>query len=293
MPRAIWKGALSFGLLHAPISLHPAIQQDEIDFDWLRRDTLQPVGYKRVVKDTGEEVGKDDVIKGVKQSDGSYVVLSDEEIRSANVRATHTIEIVSFIDAKELSFVYFETPYFVAPGEDGEKMYTLLREALIESGKVGIALVVLHNKQHLAALIATPQALYLNILRWATEIKSADGLHIPEEGAKASAVKRKEVDMAVELIEAMTDSWEPAKYRDNFRDDIIALVKKKVAEGKATTVSHEEPQVPEEEAGTTDLIELLKRSLGYTSPAAGKCAGKLVAATHKGNGRAGPSRTTH
>jgi DNA end-binding protein Ku len=267
MARVIWKGALSFGLLHAPVSLYPATQQDEIDFDWLQRDTLEPVGYKRVIKKTGEEVSKEEVVKAVKQDDGSYVVLSDQEIESANVKSTHTVDIVSFVDAKELPFVYFETPYFVAPSEGGEKLYALLREALLETRKVGIALVVLHNKQHLAALIPTPQALYLNTLRWATEIKSPDALHLPHEGLKATAIKQKELAMAVQLIDSMAEEWDPSQYKDTFRDDIMVLVKKKITEGKAKSITTEVPQLPAEEEEEVDLVELLKRSLqGVPAP---------------------------
>lgn len=272
MPRASWKGALSFGLLHAPVALYPATSQDEIDFDWLQKDTLEPVGYKRVIKSTGEEVDKDEVVKAVKQEDGTYVVLSDNEIQSANVQSTHTVDIICFVSANKLPFVYFETPYFVAPAEGAEKMYALLREALLETRKVGIALVVLHNKQHLAALIPTPQAIYLNTLRWATEIKNPNELALPEEGLKAAAVKRKELAMAIELINGMSEEWEPAQFRDTFRDDIMALVQKKADQGKAASIvlPEAEQAVEEDEEEDVDLIDLLKRSLRGIPPAAAR-----------------------
>lgn len=277
MPRALWKGALSFGLLHAPVSLYPATRQDEIDFDWLQRDTMEPVGYKRVVKKTGEEIAKDEVVRAVKQKDGSYVVLSDEEIDAANVKSTHTVDILSFVDAKELPFVYFETPYFVAPAEGGEKLYALLREALLETRKVGIALVVFHHKQHLAAVIPTPQAIYLNTLRWATEVKSPDELPLPEQGVKAAAIKQKELNMAVQLIDSMTEQWDPAQFKDTFREDIMALVQKKAEEGKAKTITTPVPEIIVEETDEVDLVELLKRSLQGTgrAPARRTAAGKL------------------
>ncbi|MGV3742932.1 MAG: Ku protein [Burkholderiaceae bacterium] len=265
MPRVIWKGALSFGLLHAPVSLYPATRQDEIDFDWLQRDTLEPVGYKRVVKKTGKEVDKEDVVRAVKRQDGSYVVLSDEEIEAANVKSTHTVDIMSFVDARELPFVYFETPYFVAPAEGGEKLYTLLREALLESRKVGIALVVLHHKQHLAAVIPTPQAIYLNTLRWATEVNSPDQLPLPEQGVKAGAIKQRELNMAMQLIDSMTERWDPAQFKDTFRDDIMALVKKKAEQGKAKTITAPVPEIIVEESEEVDLLDLLKRSLQGTA----------------------------
>ena len=260
MSRVMWKGAISFGLLHAPVALYPATQQDEIDFDWLQRDTLKPVGYKRVVKDTGKEVDKDDIIKAVKY-EGQYVVLSDDEIKATNVKSTHTIDIVAFTDAADVNFLFFETPYYLAPAKGGEKVYALLREALLQSKRIGVALVVLHNKQHLAALIATPRAIVLNTLRWATEVRGIDELDLPEDGLKAAEVKPKEVTMATQLIESMTEEWDPVQYRDTFRDDIMALVKKKFDEGLAEQVTEVQVEEPEAAAGDVDLAELLRQSL--------------------------------
>jgi DNA end-binding protein Ku len=265
MSRAMWKGAISFGLLHAPVALHPASKQDEIDFDWLQRDTLQPVGYKRVVKETGKEVGKDDIIKGVKYHD-QYVVLSDDEIKSANVRSTHTIDIVSFTPAEQLNFLFFESPYYLAPTKGGEKVYALLREALLKTRKIGIALVVLHNKQHLAALIPTAAALVLHTLRWAVEVKDTGDLDLPEEGLKGAAIKPKELEMAAKLIDSMSEDWNPAQYKDTFRDDVMALVKKKFDEGLAHEIIDVKVEAPEEEDVKTELTELLRRSLEGATP---------------------------
>jgi DNA end-binding protein Ku len=265
MARVMWKGAISFGLLHAPVSLTPASKQDEIDFDWLQRETLKPVGYKRVVKDTGKEVDKDDIIKGVKYKD-QYVVLSDEEIKSANVKSTHTIDIVSFTPAEQLNFLFFETPYYLAPARGGEKVYALLREALLKTRKIAVALVVLHNKQHLAAVIPTPAALVLNTLRWATEVKDTEDLDLPEEGLKAAAIKPKELEMATRLIDSMSEDWNPAEFKDTFRDDVMALVKKKFDEGLAEEITDVKVEAPEEETKETDLTELLRRSLQGATP---------------------------
>jgi DNA end-binding protein Ku len=261
----MWKGAISFGLLHAPVSLHPASKQDEIDFDWLQRGTFKPVGYKRVVKDTGKEVDKDDIVKGVKYKD-EYVVLSDEEIKSANVKSTHTIDIVSFTPAEQLNFLFFESPYYLAPVKGGEKVYALLREALLKTRKIAVALVVLHNKQHLAALIPTPAALVLHTLRWATEVRDTEDLDLPEEGLKAAALKPKELEMATKLIDSMSEDWEPEQFKDTFRDDVMALVKKKYDEGLAHEITDVKIEEPEAETEETDLTELLKRSLQGVSP---------------------------
>jgi DNA end-binding protein Ku len=295
MARVMWKGAISFGLLHAPVSLYPAIQQDEIDFDWLKRDTLQAVGYKRVVKDTGKEVDKDDIIKAVKY-EGQYVVLSDEEIRAANVKSTHSIDIVGFTDAEDVNFLFFETPYYLAPTKGGEKVYALLREALRKSKKIGIALVVLHNKQHLAALIATPEAIVLNTLRWATEVRSTEALDLPGEGLKDVEVKPKELTMATQLIASMTEDWDPTQYHDTFRDDIMAMVKKKYDEGMAeqvTDVKIEEPETTDSEA---DLTELLLQSLQGTanrSRRSGTPKKMPPPAARKTASRSRPSKSVH
>lgn len=260
MARTMWKGAISFGLLHAPVALYPASRQDEVDFDWLRQGTLQPVGYKRVVKETGEEVGKDDIIKGVKY-EGRYVILSDDEIRAANPKSTHTVDILGFTGADEVNFLFYETPYYLAPTKGGEKVYALLREAMIKAQKIAVAQVVLHNKQHLAALIATPRALVLNTLRWATEVRDEEDLDLPEAGLKGADIKPKEVQMATQLIESMTEDWAPAQYRNTFRDDIMALVKKKYDAGQAEEITEVSIEEQEDSNNVVDLTELLRQSL--------------------------------
>jgi DNA end-binding protein Ku len=262
MARTIWNGAISYGLLHAPVALHSATKSDDIDFDWLKRGSLQPVGYKRVVKETGKEVDADDIVKGIKQDDGTYVIFSDEEIKSANVKATHTIDIVAFSEAKDISFLYFETPYFIEPIKGGEKVYALLREALLKTEKIGIAYVVLHNKQHLAALIPTAKAIVLNTLRWDIEVKDGSDLDLPPTGLKAPSISPKELTMATQLIESMTEPWKPSQYKDTFRDDILALAKKKVKEGKAQTITDVKVRAPKvESVSGKDLLALLKQSI--------------------------------
>lgn len=293
MSRVMWKGAVSFGLLHAPVALYPASRQDEVDFDWLRRDTLQPVGYKRVVKETGEEVGKDDIVKAVKY-EGRYVVLSDEEIKAANVKSTHTIDIVAFTDAADVNFLFFETPYYLAPVKGGEKVYALLREALLKAQKIGIALIVMHNKQHLAALIPTAQAIVLNTLRWASEVKDIGDLDLPAEGLKAAEIKPKELTMATQLIESMSESWDPVQYRDTFRDDIMALVKKKFDEGLAEQISEVKLEEPEEGANVIDIADLLRRSLqGATKRPARKGETTKAPPPKTSRPRSRPAKTVH
>jgi DNA end-binding protein Ku len=209
--------------------------------------------------------------------------LSDEEIRAANPKATQSVDILCFADLKEVSFLYLETPYFLAPDKKGEKVYALLREALKKTGKIGIALVVMHTKQHLAALIPSGNALVLNTLRWSTELRDVKDIDLPADGVKATGIREKELDMAVQLIGDMNERLDLSQYRDTFRDDIMAMVKRKVKAGKTELV--ETPEAAPEDAAPSnviDLTELLKRSLngkrGGTTKAPAAKARKAPAA---------------
>jgi DNA end-binding protein Ku len=292
--RALWKGAITFGLVHIPIGLYSATASSGVDFDWLDKRTMDPVGYKRVNKKTGREIDKDDIVKGVKVEGGDYVVLSPEEIQEAYPRTTQTIEIEAFVDADEVPFVYLERPYYVAPVNKGDKVYALLREALKDTGKVGIAKVVIQTKQHLAVVIPCGPALVLNLLRWGGEIRSYQDLRLPPSTAKAAGVKEAELKMAKQLIDGMSAHWSADQFRDSFRDEIMKLVQ---ARAKAGETEHVEPveDAPDEGRGNVvDLTELLKRSLrggkdvldaGEDPPArktaAKKSAAKAPAAAHK------------
>ncbi|MGE5116162.1 MAG: Ku protein [Betaproteobacteria bacterium] len=260
MPRPTWKGAITFGLVHVPVALYPASREDEIDFDWLDKRTLDPVGYKRVNKRTGKEVAKDDIVKGVKQDDGEYVVLSEDELRAAYPKTTQTIEIESFVEARDVAFVYLEKPYYLEPAKGGEKVYALLREAMARSGVIGIARMVMHTKEHLAALIPTGPALMLETIRWSDEIRPADELALPEK----EPVKDSELKMAEQLIDGMTVKWQPEHYADRFNDAIQALLARKVEAGETEKVQPLE-EAPDLGANVVDLAELLKKSLGRQS----------------------------
>ncbi|HEX5683332.1 MAG TPA: Ku protein [Ideonella sp.] len=261
MPRAIWKGAVSFGLVHIPVVLYPASQETEIDFDWLDKRTLDPVGYKRINKRTGREIDKDHIVKGVKQDKDRYVVLSDDEIREAFPKTTQTIEIQTFVPAKDVSFMYMERPYYLEPVGKSDKVYALLREAIAASGLIGIARVVMHNKEHLAALLPAGQALMLATLRWANEIRDVSELNLPPAGKAAAKLKDSELKMATRLVKEMASDWEPKKFTDRFSDAIRELVARKAKAGKTKTVEPLE-EGPAEATNVVDLTELLKQSLG-------------------------------
>lgn len=266
--RTMWKGAISFGLVHIPVGLYSATASTGIDFDWLDKRSMQPVGYKRVNKVTGKEIAAADIVKGVEYEEGRYVVLSPEEIAAAYPKVTQTIEIEAFLDADEIPFVYLERPYYTAPLKRGEKVYALLREALRKSNKVGVATVVIQTKQHLAVLIPCGRALILNLLRWGGEIRSFEALNLPPMGTQAVGIKEAEMAMAVQLIEDMTQAWDADSFRNSFADEIHKLVEQKANAGAIADVAKVDSS-PASTSGAEvlDLTSLLKRSLeGKTAP---------------------------
>ena len=284
MPRLIWKGAITFGLVHVPVALYPASQEVGIDFDWLDKRSMDPVGYKRVNKRTGKEIQSADIVKGIKQTDGDYVILSEDQIKAAYPKSTQTIEIESFVKASEIPFTLLETPYYLEPLGKGEKVYALLRESMFEAGVIGIARVVMHTKEHLAALIPTGASLVLNTLRWAGEIRPVTDLKLPAEGKTAAGLKPGELKMAAQLISDMTGPWKLNDYSDKFSDAILALVSKKVEAGETATVTTLE-DAPSDAAATNvvDLTALLAKSLAKSQPAgsAEGSAQKVVAPAKK------------
>jgi DNA end-binding protein Ku len=260
--RVLWKGAISFGLVHIPIALHSATEEQGLDFDWLDKRSMDPVGYKRINKKTGKDITQADIVKGLKVEDGVYVVLTPEEIKSAYPKTTQTIEIEAFVPAGDIPFVYMERPYYISPINKGAKVYALLREILQRSGKVGVAKVVIQTKQHLAVLIPSGPALVLNLLRWGDEIRTWDELNLPPAGIKAAGLSEKEMKMGEQLVEDMSGPWNPADFTDSFKQQILALVEEKVKAGKTENVAPLEAEVGEEAgAKIYDLTEMLQRSL--------------------------------
>ncbi len=274
MPRAIWKGAITFGLVNVPIALYPATQEGGIDFDWLDKRSMDPVGYKRINKRTGKEIQGEHIVKGIKQEDGDYVVLTDEQIKAAYPKATQTIEIESFVKAAEIDFMLLEKPHYLEPsGKGADKVYALLREAMREAGVIGIARVVMHTKEHLAALISSGPALILNTIRWASEIRPVKELKLPAEGKTAASLKPAELKMAAQLIGDMTGKWKPADYTENFSAAVRQLVKRKIKAGDIESVTPVEEAPKEGRASNViDLTELLARSLKRKTVTAGKAA---------------------
>lgn len=273
MARSLWKGAISFGLVHIPVEMYSAVREHGLDLTMLDRRDFSPVGFKRYNKGNDKEVTWDDIVKGYEYTDGEYVVLSDEDLRRANPEATQTIDILAFVDAEQVPLLYYEQPYYLAPGKGGDKVYALLRETLRKAGKIGIANVVIRVKQHLCALVCVGDVIVMNTLRYSDEIRDTDDLKIPSSSAKAAAISDKELKMAMALVEGMSEEWKPEQYRDTYREDILALVEKKVKakETKTITMPGKE-KAPASGGNVIDLVALLQQSLGK------KPAGKSKAA---------------
>ena len=260
--RALWKGSINFGLVNIPVALYPAETSKSLDLDMLDRRDFAPIKYQRINKRTGKEVPWDQIVKGYQYEKGEYVTLTDEELRSANVEATQSVDILDVVAAAEISPVYFEKPYYLEPQKNGRRAYMLLREVLVKSDKVAIARVVIRTREHLAAVIPQGHVLILNLLRFEHELRDSKGLDIPEAGSKGRAISAGELQMAERLIEAMSGPWNPAKYRDEYREDLENLIEKKIKSGRPRAVSAD-ARAPARKAGgkVVDIMSLLQRSV--------------------------------
>ncbi|TXI88737.1 MAG: Ku protein, partial [Cupriavidus sp.] len=261
MSRIIWKGAISFGLVNIPVVLKPASRSHTLDLDMLDKRDMAPIGYQRINKHTGKPVESDDIVKGYAYEKDEYVVLSDEDFKQANVEATQTVDIVSFVDADKIPPYYFETPYYLEPDKRGERGYALLHETMRRTGRAALAMVVLRNRQHLAALLVFGKALVLNTMRFADEVLPIEELNLPKGKQGATA---REVDMAEKLVEDMSEDWAPEQFRDTYRDDLMALIDAKIKAGKThlLTPASEEGEAPAKGAKVIDMMALLRESLG-------------------------------
>jgi DNA end-binding protein Ku len=252
--RSIWSGAISFGLIHIPVKLYSAIQESTLDLDMLRKQDLCPIRYARVCRDTGEEVPYQDIVKGYQYRKGDYVILEDEDFKRANVRKTQTIDIVEFVDRSEIDPKLLSKPYYLEPTKQARKAYALLREGLKRTGKVGIGKFVLRNREHLVALRAEEELIVLDQMRFASEVRKAEGLDLPD---KDEATNR-ELEVAIKLIDQLTDPFKPEEFRDTYREELERVIKEK-AEGKVPTERGEKP-IPTE---VPDLMAKLKESLDH------------------------------
>ena len=265
--RTLWKGAISFGLVYIPVTLHSATAEHRLKFNLLDKRTMNPVGNQQVNKATGKPMDKEEVVKGFEYEKDQYVIVSPDEIKAALPKSTQTIDIEAFVDAGQIPSTYYNKPYYVAPATKGGKPYLLLRKTLERTGKVGIAKVVISTRQHLAALFPTDDGLVLELLRWHDEVRDTAGLPLPDEGD--AKVSERELKMAEQLVKELAGKWKPDAFHDEFREKLEKVVEEKVKAGKG---EHVMKPLPGEEvkpsADILDLTELLRRSLGKGKAAA-------------------------
>lgn len=250
--KTLWKGSISFGLVNIPIRMYTATQSHTLNLDMLRKGDLSKVKYMRVSADDGKEIPYQDIVKGYKYTDGSYVVLSDKDFENANVEKTHTLDLLHFVDEKDVNTIYYEKPYYLEPDKSGTKSYALLREAIKKSKKVGIARFVLKNREHIGIIKLYEDVIVLNQIRFQNEIKSFKDLQLPEE----KGITSKEVDMAIALIKQLNDKFKPKEYKDTYFEELQKIIEMK-AKGKKIKPKGKAPKPTQAKS----LMTLLKSSL--------------------------------
>jgi DNA end-binding protein Ku len=253
MPRPIWSGTISFGLVSVPVRMYSATESKELKFHFLHKDDLSPIGYDKVRRDTGEHVDPDDIVRGFEIEKGRFVELTDEDLDRLDIELTHSIDICDFVDIEEIDPIYFRKAYYLLPQDGAEKPYRLLLRALEESGKVGIAKVVIRKKQHLAALRPWSGVILLETMYFADEIRK------PESVDAGGKLRSAEVEMARSLVDNLSDSFDPEKYDDTYRKELLDLLREKAETGEISAPA-EEP----EEAEVVDLMSALRESVERT-----------------------------
>jgi DNA end-binding protein Ku len=266
--RAIWKGSISFGLVNIPIALYPATRKEELKFRLLRAKDLSPVNYKRVAEKDGREVPWDEIVKGYEYEKGKFIVLNEKDFQRVDLEATQTVDIKDFVDLDEIDPMYFYKPYYLEPQKGGDKAYALLREALADGKKVGIAKVVIKTRQYLAGVKALKHALVLELMHFAEELADAEKLHVP----KKTEVGKREKEMAEALVKSMTSKWDPAKYKDDYRDALMEVIEEKVESGGKEI--EEKPKEKKPSTKVIDLVAVLQESLKAQSGGKKKAAPK-------------------
>jgi DNA end-binding protein Ku len=270
-PRALWKGAVSFGLVYIPVHLHTAARDSSLDLDLLDSRDFAPVGYRRYNKRTGKVVDWDRIVKGYEYKKGQYVALTDEDFRRANVKASETIDIVSFAERSDIPPEYYEMPYYLEPADGGEKTYALLREAMRGGSKVAIGSFVIRGRQHFCAILVQERALMLNTLRFAEEMVPADEIELPPANARAAKVTPQELAMARRLVDELSGAWKPEAFRDTYRRDLMRRIKEKVRKRQTHVLTPAaEPEEERPSAEVIDLMAVLRKSLKEGGSARGR-----------------------
>ena len=252
MARAIWKGSLAFGLVNIPVELHTAVRDSRPRFRMLHAEDKSPVKFERVCQRDGKPVAWEELVKGYEYEKGRFVVLTKEDLRTAALEKTRTVDIRSFVKGAEIDDRFFETSYYLTPAKGGERAYALLREAIRETGLVGIATIVLRDAQHLAALEVIADAMVLTLMRYAEELVDTSEFSFPR-----TELRKPELQMARTLVEQLADTWDPSQYTDQYRENLMKIIKAKL-KGKSVTLT--EPMEPRQ-AEVVDLMERLRQSL--------------------------------
>lgn len=257
LARALWKGSISFGLVNIPVELHTAVRNHRPKFRMLHAKDKSPVKFERVCVKDGHPVAWEDLVKGYEYSKGRFVVMTKEDFQTAALEKTRTVDIVDFVDADEIDDRYFETPYYLVPAKGGERAYALLREAMRDSKRIGIAKFILRDAQHLAAVEVIQDAIVLTIMRFADELVDVEQLDFPS----AEGVRKAELDMAKALVNSLAAEWDPSKYTDQYRENLLRIIQGKV-KGKEVEL---EPMAEPRQAEVVDLMERLRKSLASTT----------------------------
>jgi DNA end-binding protein Ku len=267
MASRLWTGSISFGLVNIPVSLVTAESHEELDFTLLDKRDDSPIGYQKINKRTGKPVPSDRIVRGFEYQDGRYVIVSDADLKRASPERTQRIDILSFVEAGEIPPMYFDRPYYLEPGRGGDRGYALFREALRRTGKVAVASVVVKTRQHLATVLAHENLLVLDLLRYAAELREPSKLQVP--GAmKSLKISEREVSMAERLIGEMTEPWKPERYHDEYRDELLAFIKKRGRAGQLAASPEPEEAAPSRtrRAEVIDIADLLQKSLAKAGP---------------------------
>jgi len=269
----IWKGSLTFGLVNIPVELRSAVRSDNISFRLLHEEDLSPVKYERVCQRDGEPVPWDEIVKGYEYAKGKFVVLTDEDFKAAALESSKTIDILDFVQESEIDPRYFETPYYLVPAKGGEKAYALLREAVRNAGAVGIGKIIIRQSQHLAGVKVVGDALVLEIMRFANELVDVDDFTFP----KAELVRPQELKMAEQLVANLAEPFDPERYTDDYRANLMKVIKAKMKGQKIAVAEHDDAP---EDTKVIDLMARLQASLegGKRGGAAGRSARKGASA---------------
>jgi DNA end-binding protein Ku len=288
MARALWKGSISFGLVNIPIELHTAVRNHRPRFRMLHAKDRSPVRFERVCIRDGHPVAWEDLVKGYEYAKGRFVVMTKEDFQTAALEKTRTVDIIDFVRADEIDDRFFETPYYLVPAKSGERAYALLREAIRESERVGIAKFILRDAQHLAAVEVIGEALVLTVMRFADELVDISGFTFPAAGP----MRKNELDLAKALVNNLAAEWDPEKYTDQYRENLLRIIQGKV-KGKEVEL---EPMAEPHQGKVVDLMERLRRSLEQSGQAGAKRGGRTRRQTRTGAARAiaaeKPSRRT-